>query len=640
MCGLIGLVFRRPEAVSQGIINDLTRHLEHRGPDDQGIMTAHGREIKLQRTYQPQESEVLLIHRRLSIIDLSEAGWQPMASRDRRYFIVFNGEIYNYLELRRELESLGCVFRSQSDTEVLLNACAHWGTACLDKLVGMFSFAFFDSYSRKMLLARDFFGIKPLYYTSWQSGLAFASEIKLLLRLPGVKPRGNPERVYQYLRFGMSDHGGETLFSGIHQLPAAHFLEIDLDNNDHLAPVRYWKPEQGHRLDLSFEEAAKKLRELFLESVSVHLRSDVAVGVALSGGIDSSSALMVVRYLKPGQEIHACSYLAKDPSLNEEKWVELVGRAARANLHKSDPVVSEFERDLDNLIYIQEEPFSSTSVYAQHCIFRLAKKMGLKVMLSGQGADEILGGYPQYIGARMASLLRGPKLAEALKLFANASRLPGRSSLMMLAWTVSSIVPARFHTLLRFLSEKGARFRWLRSAWFRDRGVSAKAPEPFRGPEVLLESLVRSLSETSLPRLLRFEDRNSMCHSVENRVPFLTPKLVNFMHSLPEHYFIAPDGTTKWVFRKAMRGIVPDAILDRKDKIAFNTPERDWLIQLKPWVEATLSSEIISQIPLLDHKQIRGPWQRILSSSRSSTSELWRLTNLIAWTRRFEVSYE
>jgi asparagine synthase (glutamine-hydrolysing) len=640
MCGFVGLVLRRPEAVSPGLVNELTRYLEHRGPDDQGIMTAQGREIRLQRTYQQQESEVLLLHRRLSIIDLSEGGWQPMASEDRRYFIVFNGEIYNYLELRGELESLGYVFRSRSDTEVLLNACVHWGTACLHNLVGMFSFAFLDAYSRKLVLARDFFGIKPLYYNSWQSGLAFASEIKLLLRLPGVKPRGNPERLYKYLRFGMSDNGGETLFSGIHQLPAAHFLEIDLDNSHHLAPVRYWKPDQGHRLDISFEDAAKKLRELFLESVSLHLRSDVAVGVALSGGIDSSSTLMGVRYLKPGQEIHACSYTAKDPSLNEEKWVELVGRAARATLHKSDPVAYELDRDLDDLIYVQEEPFSSTSVYAQHCVFRLAKKIGLKVMLSGQGADEILGGYPRYIGARMASLLRGAKLVEALKLFVNASRLPGHSFFMTLAWTASSIVPAVFHPLLRFFSGNGARFRWLRTSWFRDRGISGKTPGFFSGPDVLLESLAKSLSETSLPRLLRFEDRNSMYHSVESRVPFLTPKLVNFMYSLPEQYFIAPDGTTKWVFRKSMRGIVPDAILDRKDKIAFNTPERDWLIQLKPWVEETLSSEIISQIPLLDHKQIRGPWQRILSSARPSTSELWRLINLIAWTKRFEVRYE
>jgi asparagine synthase (glutamine-hydrolysing) len=640
MCGFVGLILGRPEVVSPGVISDLTRHLEHRGPDDQGIMTAHGREIRLQRTYQPHESELVLIHRRLSIIDLSEGGWQPMASANRRYFIVFNGEIYNYLELRSELESLGCVFRSQSDTEVLVNACAHWGAACLDKLVGMFSFAFFDAYSRKIILARDFFGIKPLYYTSWQSGLAFASEIKLLLRLPGVKPRGNPERVYQYLRFGMSDHGGETLFSGIHQLPAAHLLEIDLDENHHLDPVRYWKPAQGHRSDISFEEAAKELRDLFLESVSLHLRSDVAVGVALSGGIDSSSTLMGVRYLKPGQEIHACSYIAKAPSLNEERWVELVGRAAKANLHKSDPVASELERDLESLINIQEEPFSSTSVYAQHCVFRLAKKMGLKVMLSGQGADEILGGYRMYLGARIASLLRGSKFAEALKLFVNASRLPGRSFSTTLAWTVSSILPPAFHTSLRFIYEKGARFRWLRSAWFRDRGVSAKAPESLGGPEVLLESLVRSLSETSLPRLLRFEDRNSMFHSVESRVPFLTPKLVNFMYALPEHYFIAPDGTTKWVFRKAMREIVPDAILDRKDKIAFNTPERDWLIQLKPWVEATLSSEHASQIPLVDDKQIRGTWQGILSSTGSSTSELWRVINLIAWTKKFKVGYE
>ncbi|MDX2007807.1 MAG: asparagine synthase (glutamine-hydrolyzing) [Meiothermus sp.] len=629
MCGIAGLVFRQTDHLNWG--SDAFNQLHHRGPDDHGWLT-YGDSAERGRQPLAGSSRLLLLHRRLSILDLSEAGWQPMQSPDGRLHIAFNGEIYNFLELRQELKQLGHRFASDSDTEVLLAAWAQWGTDCLNRLVGMFAFALLDVQGQTLHLVRDFFGIKPLYYAAWNDGLAFASEIPPLLELPQVSRRGNPERLFSYLRFGLTDNGGETLFADIRQLPAAHYLRVDLKTPQSAQPKRYWSLTLQAPLELSFQQAAEQVRETFLENVRLHLRSDVPVGAALSGGIDSSAIVMAMRHLEPDLELHTFSYIPEQADISEERWIDLVGGAAKAQVHKVQPTAQELVADLDHLVRVQGEPFGSTSIYAQHRVFGLARQAGIKVMLDGQGADELLAGYfPHYNPHRLVSLLKQGRLSKALA----AARQMGDSEGLKKA--ARFFLPEALTRLARRLTGKEYLPEWLNEHWFEAQGANLTLEVGSRGSQAMREELLDTLTRTSVPMLLRYEDRNSMAHSIESRVPFLTPKLTQLLLNLPEEYLIAPDGTTKSVFRAAMRGIVPDAVLDRKDKIGFQTPEQRWLETLAPWVEAHLGD--LGAVPAINPAPARAEWQAIRSGQKPFSPRVWRWINAAVWAKSFNLTW-
>jgi asparagine synthase (glutamine-hydrolysing) len=642
MCGIAGILGRSAGGGFEPASTNPLQSLAHRGPDDSGWV-AH-------RPHPAQgSSHSLLLHRRLSILDLSDAGHQPMSTADGGHTIVFNGEIYNYRELRDELARLGCAFRTQTDTEVLLQAYVTWGPACLRRLIGMFAFAVLDERRRLLFLARDFFGMKPLYYVQASppssSGrgaggegiFAFASEIKALLDWLPLKRTVQPQRLYEYLRFGRTDHSAQTLWSEIRQMPAAHYLEVPLDRPGQGEPVRYWSLPQEEPLDLSFGEAAQHVRDKFLRNIRLHLRSDVPVGAALSGGIDSSSIVACMRLVAPQAELHAVSFIAGDPAVSEEKWIDLAGRHARANVYKvranSDALLADFDR----LIYTQDEPFGSTSMYAQYCVFRHAREQGIKVMLDGQGADEMLAGYHLFLPARLSSLVRQGRWLQACRFAKRASQLPGMRGHMRL-WLQAGrlLLPSIGARLVgRWLMPA-----WLNAAWFQDRGVALAPTSNARQRDMMREELRQTVAATSLPMLLRFEDRNSMASSIESRLPFLTPDLAEFLFRLPEEYILGPDGTSKNVFRQAMRGIVPDAILDRRDKIGFATPEQRWLQTLRPWVEETLASERARGIEALNVPAMQRDWNAVLAGRARFDFRVWRWVNLIRWADRFNVDFD
>jgi asparagine synthase (glutamine-hydrolysing) len=618
----------------------LLDELEHRGPDDSGLLALREREVALSRDAgEDLIANAVLIHRRLSIIDLSSAGWQPMHSSYGRKYIVFNGEIYNYVELRSQLAALGYRFLSESDTEVLLAAYSEWGPGALSRLTGMFAFAVIDIDAQKLFIARDFFGIKPLYYAQWQDGFVFASEINAILRLPGFSRRVNAQRLYDYLRFGITDHGGETMFGDIKQLPPAHFLEVSLETVHVTGPTRYWNIDLGHKAELSFDRAAQRLRDLFLESVSLHLRSDVPIGAALSGGVDSSSIVAVMRHLHPDLAIHAFSYIAEDPAVSEERWVDVVGASSNLIVHKVKPKPEELASDLEALVALQGECFASSSIYAQQCVFREAQSAGMKVMLDGQGADEMFGGYENYTAARFASLLRRGNVTEAIRFFRNSSKRHTGDTWRMWLRGADFLIPASLQASLRSWIGEPFMPRWLNSGWFDDRNVKYKSFGYRSGTDVLRQALWDTVTETSLPALLRYEDRNSMAFSIESRVPFLTPALVEFVFALPEEYIIAPDGTTKAIFRKAMEGIVPDSILRRRDKIGFATPEKQWLLALRPWVEGLIRSEAAMRIPAINVGELQREWRDIAAGDKRFSFRVWRWLNTILWVEKFGVEF-
>jgi asparagine synthase (glutamine-hydrolysing) len=617
------------------------KKLEHRGPDDKGWLKYTASDLQTGREWkddQDSNCDVLLLHRRLSIIDVSAAGWQPMSSKNNRYHLVFNGEIYNYRELRSELQQLGHVFHTHTDSEVLLEAYAEWGAQALLRLVGMFAFAVLDTKERKLFLARDCFGIKPLYYTASEDHFAFASEIKALLELAGARRRVNPPALLLYLRHGLSDQGMDTLLDGINQLPAAHYMQLELKAPVAARPVRYWSPRFSD-CELSFDEAAQRLRQLFIDSVRLHLRSDVPVGAALSGGIDSSAIVAAMRLVEPSLEIHTFSYIADDDSLSEERWVDLAAGSVGATVHKLRPTSTELVDDFEDLIKVQEEPFASTSIYAGHRVLRQAGLAGIKVMLDGQGADEFLGGYRYYLGARFASLLRQHNYRDALRLLRSASTLPGSGILSVLSCAADYMIPKKWQGPFRALLAKEFTPRWVNRAWFGQYDAAIGHTNYCSEPSVLRATLLRTITETSLPHLLRYEDRNAMAFSIENRVPFLTVPLAEFILSLPESYIIALDGTSKAVFRAAMRGLVPDPILNRRDKIGRSTPEHKWLLAVDQWVQSLLGSEVAAGMPCFDLVAMRREWARIRDGKQAFDNRIWRWLNAIRWSHQFEVEY-
>jgi len=644
VCGIAGVVRAQGQAVDPDRLRIAAERLAHRGPDDLGYLGWDGSSDPTSG----REPDVLLgsrvglAHRRLAILDLSAAAWQPMSSPDRRFHLVFNGEIYNYRELRSTLAAAGWRFVSTGDTEVLLAAWATWGRSALARLVGMFAFAVLDVHERRLVLARDFFGIKPLYYHASAHGLAFASEIRAVLDVAALPARANQQSLYDYLRFGLTDHQPETMFAGVRQLPAAHVLSIDVDRPQGAEPDRFWDLDLDARSDLSPDAAAERLRGMFLDSVRLHLRSDVPVGTALSGGIDSSSIVMAMRHLEgPALDLHSVSFLPGDPEIDETRWVEAVALASGARLHRTRPDPAELVHDLERLIDIQEEPFGSTSIYAQHRVFRLAREVGIRVMLDGQGADELFAGYRTYLSVRLTALVRQGRLRAATRLVRSARGLPGVTTQDLLRSAGYHALPPALHRLARALAGRELDPRWLAEEWLDRAGVVRASPIPrARRRDALREMLARTLTMSSLPMLLRYEDRNSMAYSIESRVPFLTPALAEFVLSLPEEYLIDGDGTSKAILRRAMRGLVPDVVLDRRDKIGFATPERRWLTELRTWVDGVLESEAARAVPALDLEAARDEWHGILAGRRRFDWHVWRWINTIRWAERLGVTFD
>ncbi len=577
--------------------------------------------------------DIILGHRRLSIIDISVRGHQPMSSADGRLWIVYNGEVYNYIELRRELERDGIRFGTATDTEVVLAAYQRSGASCLNRFVGMFAFAIYDRDKRELFLARDVFGIKPLYYTLVDGRFAFGSEIAALLELPGVKRRVNPKPLYEYLRFGITDGSSETLFDDIHELPPAHFTTIAADSLSATDPTRYWRIDLSRRARISQQDAAVELRHLIEQSVHLHMRSDVSLGTCLSGGLDSTAILMhMAANVHPGQQVHGFSFITEDPVLSEDRYVNVAQQATNAICHKVCPRPEELAADLARLIRIQESPFAGTSIYAQYRVFQLARESGMKVMLDGQGSDEIFAGYPSFIGSRVAGLLASGRLIAAVRIL---QQFPGNMKQHFLRTILSSagrLLPSSLVPLCRHIAREPLWPAWLNRGWFEDRGVSAEERPIGRGGDALREELLLSVLRISLPQLLRYEDRNSMSHSIESRVPFCVPSIAEFAFSLPEEMLVSPTGDTKAILKTAMQGIVPDAII-RREKVGFGTPERQWLSAVRPYVEDTVVRQ--DGLPFLCNGG-RVVQSAIASDGRWPT-HAWRIFNTCIWARSFQL---
>ncbi len=623
MCGIVGGWFKNQESELQDRLNHALASMHHRGPDHhQSELTRFNQGV------------VALGHARLSIIDLSAAASQPMSSPDKRYTIVFNGEIYNYLEIRDELVDSGYQFHTSSDTEVLLQAWIVWEKSCLTRLKGMFAFTVLDHQERSLTCVRDAFGIKPFFYSFDEKQFSFASEISALLKLLSTRPDINRQKSYEYLVFGLYDQSEDTFLQGIQHLPPAHCMTLDIDTGQLSEPERWWWPKIEPGSKLSFKQAAVELRTQFLDNIKLHMRSDVPLGAALSGGLDSSAIVCSMRHIEPEKPIHTFSYIAKDTDKDEEQWVDIVNHHVRGVAHKVYASSSELVDDFSDLIRTQGEPFGGASIYAQYRVFQLARENGITVTLDGQGADELLAGYHGYPGSVIYSLLEQRRWLDCFKFIADWSKWPGRSVLKALIYFGDKAVPQSLRAKALTLVGRNPEPDWLDIQCLEDYSVKCvqpllKVPVDAKGRRVM-NSLREALLIKDIPFLLRHGDRNSMRWSVESRVPFLTIDMAEFLFSLPEEYLISLKGETKSLFREAMRGIVPDEILDRKDKIGFATPDKEWLKemegQISQWVEIGLK-----KVDFLKPEQTHMEIANIFDEQKPFSPTAWRLVNYCLW---------
>lgn len=623
MCGLFARFHRQASAPPL----DSDRFLDliaHRGPDAAQALGWHTGEERLDglRHGPPSDLPCIVGHRRLAIIDLADAAAQPFLSADHRFVLAYNGEIYNYVELREQLRSAGLRFQTESDTEVLLRAWEHWGEDCVSRFEGMFAFVLADRKRGTVHVARDPFGIKPLFYAKRDGELFFCSEIGPVLERIGAVPHVPPV-LASLLRWGENDGDTNTLYEGVERVAPGTIMRFDLADFRWTETRRYFDLQAIRPEAWSFAEARERLRDTFLATVERHMRSDASLGFALSGGIDSSAILCAAHALGR-DDLRSFSFVPDDPRVSERRWIDIVLRhtGARPTFISADP--ARVQTSLAGVVRAQGEPFGSLSILAQHEVYRRVAEEGVKVILSGQGADELLAGYISFYEAALMEAVSKGRWKRARALFAamraNFSLGLGGS----LRWLARAGMPAPIAEAAGY-RHLGSVAAWLNGPALRRAGLPSVVRRGERG-NGLQASLIHAVSHT-LPGLLRFDDRNSMAYSVESRVPFLTPEMARLCLSMPAEFLISDAGVSKYVFREAMRGIVPDAILDRQDKLGFPPDNRNWLSTLAGFVPAKSPSSPLGD--LVDAARLKAVLQDGQVERDGSIDLAWKSLNLL-----------
>lgn len=578
MCGIAGIIQSDPSFYSNEDLKQMTDALAHRGPDGEGHWINNS-------------STALLGHRRLSIIDLTNAGQQPMHffsdsgnSTQPRYSIAHNGEIYNYVELRGELVKKGYSFRSQTDTEVIMAAYDCWKEDCLSRFDGMFAFAIWDEKKKELFAARDRFGEKPFFWHHQNNCFVFASEMKALWQA-GVPKSVNQKMLFNFITIGYTgnpENPQETFFENIQRLPASSYLKYSLLYSSYKI-VKYWTLDPGvQSKKISDNEAIEAFSRLFDISVKRRLRSDVSIGTSLSGGLDSSSVITSA-FSNNENQILTNSFTASFPGYekNELLYANEVARMFKLKQEVITITGNDLVDEWETLCYHQEEPFGSASIYAQYKVYELAAQSNTKVLLDGQGADEILAGYHKYYKWYWQELFRKGKLSGRKEL--TAARNLGIHE----PFTWKNKVAAWFPSFASIVIEKRYLLHALQHKDLTKEFIQQQSKEAYYLPPDhfnLNGVLYFNTFTHGLGELLRFADRNSMAHGREVRLPFLSHELVEFVFSLPSHFKIR-HGWTKWLLRETMKNKLPESIVWRKDKVGFEPPQKSWM-QNKPIQDA------------------------------------------------------
>ena len=594
MCGIAGIVQAGQLGDLRTLVSKMNDAAVHRGPDADGILV---------------EGNVALGHRRLAILDLSDSGKQPMAYGDD-LAIVHNGEVYNYLELRTELEKAGHRFRTHTDTEVILAAYREWGPGCVSRFNGMWAFAILDRRRQMLFCSRDRFGIKPFYFAETPNALLFGSEIRQLRAVENFD-RANESIVADYLFSGMEDHREQTFVAGIQRLPSSHNLYVDLSTRE-LRTEKYYDLRHSPLLEgLTDCEATEQFRDLFADSIRLRLRSDVKVGTCLSGGLDSSSIAAAAS--GPYREVANSDFMAiharaLEEGRDESHFARMVADQHRLDLVVEEPQTEDFLNLIDEVVDTQEEPFGGPSIFMQYLTFKSAKKHGCTVMLDGQGADEAFFGYEAYYVTYMSYLLSVSTLGSFVTTMRDAPAFKisrAQAAKKALAYKLRRDAPGAYRLAGRLVG------RGLKAS----RDTSLKQATQ---PQDVREYQICAIEATQLPRLLRFEDKNSMRHSVESRLPFMDYRLVEFAIGIEMRHKVR-DGYQKYVMRLAADDTLPQEISWRRDKYGFEAPIKTWLKALSEYVGANQPNNRLLDDMLHRHQ------------AQGQTLDPWRLFNMTRW---------
>ncbi|MDC0534933.1 asparagine synthase (glutamine-hydrolyzing) [Francisellaceae bacterium] len=603
MCGISVLI--KKSLISEQEIDCINQPIFHRGPDDSGVFI---------------DKNVGLGHRRLSIIDLSEAGHQPMKYLDK-YFIVFNGEIYNYIEIRSELKKQGYQFKNSTDTEVILAAYDYWGEACVNYFNGMWAFSIYDKQSRSIFCSRDRFGIKPLYYKSTPDFICMGSEIKQILAYDKVS-LCNTKMLTDFLVYGYSEHTTETFFDGINTLLPGHNMLINASTLEYKIYQYYTLEEKSDSDCKSKIDYVEKFLGLLDSSVNLRLRSDVAIGGCLSGGLDSSSIIGVASQYN--QNFNAFTAKSESIDTDESFYAKLVSEHLGVNQHWITPSESEFQDTLSQLAYIQEEPYLSPSIFMQYSVFKAVKEQGVTVLLDGQGGDETLLGYERYYPAALGSKGLLSKFLSAREISQN-SKLSYLQVLKYYLYFTNQHIrkKARLRESIKYLSPQ-----IIGEAERSD--IIKKSADSYSS---LFNLQFCEIGTLQLPHLLRYEDKTSMYHSIETRLPFLDYRLVEFNVNLPLEFKIQ-NGWTKYILRQAVNPILPKEVVWRKNKFGFQAPENKWyerIIRSAEIEQFVFNQSIVKYVlskACLDTKDLK----------QFPKKMLWRLLSIAYWANEYKVS--
>jgi asparagine synthase (glutamine-hydrolysing) len=654
MCG-ISVILSNNENGLQDIF-PMTDAIKHRGPDDVGYVffakkmqnceeldVTEYDDKKNPENWVPHNSFMALGHRRLSIVDLTKYGHQPMCDESKNIWITYNGEIFNFNEIKSELKSFGYKFYTDTDTEVILYAYKHWGPKCLHRFNGMWAFVIYDIKANKIFIARDRFGVKPLYYwISPNSNLAISSEIKQFTFLQGWSAKANLSKICNFLSTGAMDYDSETMFEGVSQVLPGHYIEICLNNisnkDYHLKQTQWYCLPLSERSD-DFNDVSGTYRTLFFDAVRIRSVSDVPLGSCLSGGLDSSSIVCALNELQIQQDkspvIKTFTMLSEKREISEKKWVEAVIQKTNSQSFNVTPNAQDCLDSLRTLVWNQDEPFGSLGIYGQSKVFQLAASQNIKVMLDGQGADEYLAGYDGFYSAYMNEIFASGNLKCLYNEFGKIQKFRKYSLYKVVFLFGNAILPTKISDFLKkILGYRSSHPNWLNSHSFSK--YSKAKMQNFSNVRDLSIDL---LTKIGVRALLHWEDRNSMAYSIEARVPFLDYRLVEFVLPLKSKIKIT-DGITKKILRDSMRGILPDLITDRKDKLGFSTDSDDWMSSIKMDEFRELLCDGVKRSNGLVSSSVINEFEISIDRKSGIPGHIWRIICFGIWVDVFNVQIE
>lgn len=636
MCGIAGIYQLDKTALDVRCLQLAAHHMRHRGPDGEGYLllnTASG-EHSLRSGPEtpanvansvPLESEIGFApnlgfaHRRLAILDLSPKGHEPITVPGEQYWLTFNGEIYNYVELRDELRARGYEFHTECDAEVLIQAYDAWGIDCLQRFIGMFAFALWDQKRRRLWCVRDRMGVKPFYYVNTPSLFAFASEVKALKVIAPEECCPAMPQLFSFLQYGSVYHAPDTFFEGVRELPGSHYLLIE--NGVVSEPIRWWDVDLG-RTPYDYADPEGEFRRLLQDSVRLRLRSDVPVGTCLSGGLDSSAIVALATGQLDGGRMNSFSVVYPVRGLDESRYINLVAHRFNTIRHEITPTPDHYLETADKITWHQDIPTATPTVYSQYFVMRAAQG-NVTVLLDGQGGDELMAGYLSHVVFYLNHLRK---------------HQPGRWLREQTAFSLG--VWSHFNAALNwrefgfraaeYLTHRSSELLTHESRSIAMQHSSIREKRTLHGSDALNNHLYQALFSESIPSLLHYEDRNSMAYGIEARVPFLDHRLIEFSLGIPTHLKIR-GVETKRLMRRALRGVLPDEVIDRKDKLGFPTPFSQWLRgPLRSEVNTFLNDAVLKR-EWYNADQVRRIWQMHQNGSADMSRLIHRLISAEQW---------